>query len=73
MFEQRILHYSTVCPAVPRDINSKSAGDNSSVLFGFESCVLLHANINSTARDDNGYEKNHKKAQERTVACVEDA
>ena len=31
------------------------------MLLGFESCVLWHANIVSTARDDNGEEKTIKK------------
>ena len=35
--------------------------------------MLLHANINSTAGDDNGREKNHAKAQEIAAVCVEDA
>ena len=35
--------------------------------------MLLHANIYSTAGDDDGEENSHKQAQERTAACVEDA
>ena len=39
------MHRSLLSQTVPGNINSKSAGEHSNVLFAVESCVLLHAII----------------------------
>ena len=46
------------------------AGDNSSVLFVFESCVLLHAAVCFSAGDDQRKERGDK---ERNDECEENS
>ena len=47
------MHVLSVHEIVQRHCDGKSAGDNSSVLFVFESCVLLHAMVCFSAGDDH--------------------
>ena len=58
---------------VQRNCEGKSAGDNSSVLFVFESCVLLHAVVCFSAGDDERATRDERETDERCDRCENDS
>ena len=61
------------CTIVQRYCAGKSAGDNSSVLFVFESCVLLHATVCFSAGDDERATRDERETDERCDRCENDS
>ena len=64
------MHGLFLHPTTQGNMYCKSAGDNSSVLFVFVSCVLLHATVCFSAGDDQRKERGDK---ERNDECEENS
>ena len=68
-YEHWIIHGLLIYPTIHGNLSSKSAGDNSSVLFVFESCVLLHVRVCFSAGDDQRTEGDDRNTKERNDEC----